>query len=101
MTAGTTTTSTPKSRRRGEKKGREVALPPVGSHVPREEMDNVMESLGAICYCVVGIYACVFQMFGYWVARLFLNPVLAAAVGVALWGVAEVLRAVCGWLVGR
>lgn len=100
-TASITTTSTPKSRRRGEKKRREVALPPVDSHVSREEVENVMESLGVICYCVVGIYVCVFQMFGDWAAHLLLNPVLAAAAGVALWGVVEVLSAVCGWLVGR
>jgi len=100
-TASTAATSTPESRRRSKKKGREVALPPMDSHVPREEVENVMESLGIICYCVVGIYACVFQMFGCWVVHLLLNPVLAAAVGVALWGVAEVLRAACSWLVGR
>ena len=51
-TASTIATSTLKSRRRSEKKRREVALPPVDIHVPREEVENVMESLGAICWWV-------------------------------------------------
>ncbi|PUU77902.1 hypothetical protein B9Z19DRAFT_1065481 [Tuber borchii] len=54
-TASTTTTSISGSRGRSGKKGREFALPPADSYVPREDVENVMESLGIICYCVVDV----------------------------------------------
>ena len=95
--ASTANTRTLEPGRRSRKKGREAALPQVDSHVPREGVEDVMESLGVICYCVVGIYACVFAS---WVIHVFLNPVLAMGVSAALWGTVEMLGVVCRWSVG-
>ncbi|PWW75006.1 hypothetical protein C7212DRAFT_364756 [Tuber magnatum] len=94
-----TPTSTPNSAesRQKRRKRKEVALPPLDGHAPREE-ESVMESLGTICYCVVGLYACLLEMFGAWMVFVFLDPVLAMVVCVILWAVVEALEAARHWL---
>jgi len=96
-TASTANTSTPESRCRSRERGKKVALPQVDSHVPGEEVEKVMESLGVICYYVVGIYSCVFVS---WVVHVFRNPALAVGVGAALWGIVQILLVVFHWSVG-
>ncbi|KAG0634380.1 hypothetical protein HOY80DRAFT_986642 [Tuber brumale] len=93
-------TSPEPPRYRNRKKQKEVALLPPDIQAPREE-GSTIESLGIICYCVISLYVCAVETFGYWMAGVLMDPVLAVVVGIVFWAVVEALGAFGGWLGGR